>query len=462
VGIHARPLTLYSAPMRDPAAEIAEINAPLEREAPALFRALSPLGRRAFFPPDIPSQAAEARGATLNGTTGQITDGRGGAVRLPALAAAFGDLPGRDLDQALLYSPVEGLPEVRQRWREWQRRQAPATSAETATSLPLVTAGLSHALSLAADLFGGEGRAVAIPQPFWGNYRQAFAVRTGARVLTGPAYVEGRYNPRAIPEALAAVPAGEPAVALLNVPSNPGGYTPDREERRATIAALLAEAERRPLVVICDDAYAGLVFAPEIPRESLFWDLAGIAGVHPNLTAVKIDGATKELAFFGGRVGFLTFAVEPDSEAARSLESKVKMLVRSSIGSPVASSQVILLQALRQEGIAAEVEAVRALLQGRYEALKAALEKVDRNLLTPLPFNSGCFALVELPEKLGLDSETVRRHLLAHHDTGLISIAPRYLRIAHCSVDAAALPELVRRLEKAVSELASGVPDRTK
>ncbi|MBW8876289.1 MAG: aminotransferase class I/II-fold pyridoxal phosphate-dependent enzyme [Acidobacteria bacterium] len=433
--------------MRDLAAEIAEINAPLERDAPALFRALSPLGRRAFFPPDIPSQAAEARSATLNGTTGQITDGRGGAVRLPALAAAFGDLPGRDLDQALLYSPVEGLSEVRQRWREWQRRQAPAG---VASSLPLVTAGLSHALSLAADLFGGEGRAVAIPQPFWGNYRQAFAMRTGARVLNGPAYVAGRYNPRAISDALAAVPAGEPAVALLNVPSNPGGYTPDREERRATVAALLDEAERRPLVVICDDAYAGLVFAPAIPRESLFWELAG---VHPNLTAVKIDGATKEFSFFGGRVGFLTFAVEPDSEAARSLESKVKMLVRSSIGSPVASSQVILLQALRQEGIAAEVEAVRALLQGRYEALKGALEKVDRNLLTPLPFNSGCFALIELPEKLGLDSETVRRHLLAHHDTGLISIAPRYLRIAHCSVDAAALPELVRRLERAVAEL---------
>ncbi|HEX3557509.1 MAG TPA: hypothetical protein VIA62_30140 [Thermoanaerobaculia bacterium] len=81
---------------------------------------------------------------------------------------------------------------------------------------------------------------------------------------------------------------------------------------------------------------------------------------------------------------------------------------------------------------------------------------MDRNLLTPLPFNSGCFALVELadlPEGLGLDSETVRKHLLAHHDTGLISIAPRYLRIAHCSVDAAALPELVQRLERGVGEL---------
>lgn len=427
----------------------AEVNEPLEREAPALFRALSPMGRRIFFPPDVPAQAAEARGKEINGTIGQVTDGRGGAVRLPELAAAFGGLSDQDLNQALLYSPIEGLPEVRRLWRDWQRRHGPEGAAPS--SLPLVTVGLSHGLSLVADLFGGEGKAVAIPQPFWGNYRQAFATRTGARVLTAPACVDGRYNPRAIAEALAGLPEGEPAVALLNIPSNPGGYTPDPAERRATVESLMEEAGCRPLVVVCDDAYAGLVYEPEIPRESLFWDLAG---AHPNLVPVKIDGATKEFSFFGGRVGFLTFALEPGSGAARSMESKVKMLVRSTVGSPVAASQVVLLQALRKEGIESEVEAVRALLEGRYRALKGALAGMDPVLGTPLPFNSGCFALVELPERLGLDSETVRKHLLARHGTGLISIAPRYLRIAHCSVDAAALPELVKRLEKGIAELA--------
>ena len=83
---------------------------------------------------------------------------------------------------------------------------------------------------------------------------------------------------------------------------------------------------------------------------------------------------------------------------------------------------------------------MRLLLEGRYRALKAALAGVDPGLLTVLPFNSGCFALVEIPAALGIDSETVRRHLLARHDTGLISLAPRYLRIAHCSVDEAASP----------------------
>jgi aspartate/methionine/tyrosine aminotransferase len=438
---------------------LAAINAALEREAPALFAALSPLGRRAVCPADLPSQGAGARGepADVSGSriggpavgrsSGRIPGGRGGAARLPALAGAFRLSP-EDLDQALHDSPVEGLPELRHRWREWQRRGAPAG---VASSLPIVTAGLTHALSLAADLFGGAGRAVAVPSPFWGNYRQAFALRTGARLLTAPAYVEGHFNVRAIPQALAEVPAGEPAVALLNLPSNPGGTSPDRGERRALREALLEEAGRRPLVVLCDDAYAGLVYEPEVPRASLFWELAG---AHENLVAVKIDGGTKEFSFFGGRVGFLTFGVPPDSGAARALESKVRCLVRSAVGAPPASSQVVLLQALRQEGVEREVEAVRAILEGRYRALKAALAGVDPALLEALPFNSGCFALVELPAELGLDADQARRHLLAHQDVGLISIEPRYLRIAHCSVEESALPELVRRLEAGVAELA--------
>ncbi|HEY0553937.1 MAG TPA: aminotransferase class I/II-fold pyridoxal phosphate-dependent enzyme, partial [Thermoanaerobaculia bacterium] len=279
----------------------------LEREAPALFRALSPLGLRAASLAESLPPAPQTPG-----------------VGLPDLASAFSGLSTQDLDTALHGSPVAGLPEVRQRWRQWQRRViAAGAGAGVPSSLPVVTAGLSHGLSLLADLFGGEGRAVAVPQPFWGNYRQAFATRTGARLLTAPAYVDGRYNPRVIADALAGLPPGEPAVGILNIPSNPGGYSPDAEERRATVESLAAEAGRRPLVVICDDAYAGLVFEPEIPRTSLFWDLIG---VHPNLVPVKVDGATKEFSFFGGRIGFITFAAEPGSPVAQALENKMKML----------------------------------------------------------------------------------------------------------------------------------------
>jgi aspartate/methionine/tyrosine aminotransferase len=407
----------------------------------ALAKALSPLGRRAGEPLPYPVPAAAAERAAAKG------------LAAPAgLGAALAGLA--EADGALAAPPPEGLPELRRLWRRWQRRGvAPSVS----STLPFVTSGLAHGLSLVADLFGGEGRAVAVPEPFWGNYRQAFAVRQGARLLTAPAYTRSgeaggaeRFDPRALGRALAPLPPGETAVAVVNLPSNPGGYMPEAAERAALVASLVEAAGERPLVVVCDDAYAGLVYEPEVPRGSLFWELVG---AHRNLVPVKVDGGTKEFSFFGGRVGFLTFGFEPGSFTAKIVESKLRALVEGTLGSAPATGQAVLIQALRQPGIEREVEAVRALLEGRYRALKAALAAVDPQLLRVLPFNAGCFALLEIPEGLGLTADAVRRHLLEHQDTGVIALGERYLRIAHCSVDAADLPELARRIERGVREM---------
>ncbi len=433
-------------------------NEAIREASSALHGALSPLGQRAFFPRDIPFQAAQARGRRYNGTIGQITDGHGRAVPLPSMEAGLSALPDGARNRAFLYSPVEGIAELRHLWREWQRR-LPGIPEGVRSTLPVVTAGLTHGLSLVADLFSGPGRAVAVPRPFWGNYRQSFALRTGARMVTAPAYVGGRFHPRAIEEALAAaeLPAGEPAVAILNLPSNPGGYSPSREERDEIAASLVRAAEERPLVVLCDDAYAGLVYEEGVPARSMFWDLQGR---HPNLVPVKVDGATKELSYFGGRVGFLTFPFDPESPAAEALESKTKCLVRAGIGSPVATGQVLALQALESGRAAAEVEAVRQLLAGRHRVLRTALAECDPGLLTALPFNSGCFALVELgpaARVAGLTAEAVRYALLESEDTGLVAVGEEHLRIAYCSVAEEDLPELVRRLERGIRTLA-GAP----
>lgn len=436
---------------------VARTNEVLAEATPALFRALGPLGRRLAFPPDIPFQAAQARGKNYNATIGQITDGAGRALPLSAIAAGLVGLDETDRNRALLYSPVEGIAELRDRWRSWQRR---GVGDEVPSTLPIVVDGLTHGLAMVADLFGAEGRALAVPQPFWGNYRQTFTTRTGCRVVSAPAYRAGHFNPLAWEEALAEQPDGEPALALVNLPSNPGGYSPTSDERAVLVDSLVRIAAARPLVVLCDDAYAGLVFEDDVPTTSLFWDLAARVAdprdeADRNLIPVKVDGATKELLYFGGRVGFVTFALPPGSAAAVALESKVKCLTRAVVGSPVATSQVLMLQALRDpERTAAEFTGARELLAGRYRALRAALAEVDHTWLRPLPFNSGCFALLELPEELGLVAEDVRQHLLEHEDTGLVSIAPRYLRIAFCSIAEPAIPELVKRIERGVRTLA--------
>ncbi len=428
----------------------ADLLSVLEEHAPTVHRALSDLGRRAVYPPDIPVQAAEAKATRYNATIGQITDGRGMVAALPSVAATLAALAPADRSRALLYSPIEGLPELRERWHHWQRPAGAPPS-----SLPVVTAGLTHALSLVADLFAGPGRRVLVPAPFWGNYRQIFGLRTGAEVVAVPAYRDRQWQPLAIAEKLKELPAEEPVLVVLNLPSNPGGYTPNAEERAALVRSLFDAARRQPLVVLCDDAYSGLVYEPEIPVESVFWELAGR---DPRLVPLRVSGSTKEFVMFGARVGFVTLPFAPDHPATAALENKLKCLIRAGVGSPVALSQVVLLESLRRDGVREEVAASVAQLRERYRALHAALRAVEAetDAVRALPFNSGAFALVELPA--GLDPERVRRHLLLTEDTGVISVQPNYLRLAFCSVATADIPELVRHVVRGVESLRAAVP----
>ena len=331
---------MSAAPV-DPVDPVLEANAFLEAAAPAVWAALSPLGRRALQPASfLPLQTAEARGKAFNATIGQITDGHGTAVPLPSMAAALAGLEAAERSRAFLYSPVEGLPELRRAWREWQRR---GVDPELPSSLPLVTVGTAHARSLAADLFVGERRTVVLPQIPSQRGREEVRelfTRLRAHPLPCDCIHGGRFDPAAVSRQLAGIPEGEPVVVLLDFPQGAAGYALVARERAALCSSLAAAAGRRPLVVLVDDTWEGL----GTPSVSLFWRLAGR---HPNLIPIKIDGADGQLGFPGGRVGFLTFPCEPDSGVAKALESKAKMLLRAQVGSPPAMTQVLLLRALQ-------------------------------------------------------------------------------------------------------------------
>jgi len=308
-----------------------ESDDPLLAASPALFAALSPLGRRLRMPANfLPQQTAEARGKRFNATIGQITDGHGRAVPLPSLAPALAGLPEAARSRALLYSPVEGLGELRERWRARQRRGQPA---DRPSSLPLTTGGAVHALSLAAQLFAAPGRTVLVPDPVPDGYPEIFGLRAGARLV--PVALE----PGRLAAALGALPAGEPVLLAVSVsPALPAA------ERAALVRTLAEAAGERPIVVLVDDRAERLDPADvETASGSLFWDLIDR---HPALVALKADGAEGELGYPGGGVGFLTLPFPPDSPAARELEAKLKLLLRAEIGSPSAASQMVLLAGL--------------------------------------------------------------------------------------------------------------------
>ena len=411
------------------------------------WSALSSLGRRAFFPLGVPFQAGEARGKRYNATIGQITGDDGSPYPLASMAQALDPLNRR---QAFLYSPVGGHPDLRSAWRD--RLLAEATDATgSAPDLhdPHITIGLSHGLSICADLFLDPGDPIVFMAPFWGNYRQIFGVRRQAELRECPFFSSAGLNFDALEEMLS---DGTGKITVVcNFPSNPTGYSPTVEERARLTELLVRTARKRPVVAIVDDAYHDLVFE-DVPKASLFWDLIEAGRTTTNLLPIKVDGATKEFGFFSGRVGFLTFGVARGA-VTEALLSKVSCLLRSTVGSPVGPSQAALLAALRSPTLKQERADLLLLLKARYETLKESLAKVD-GAFTVLPFNSGCFALIELPD--GVDGEALRRHLLDVEETGVIRVTPRHVRLAFCSVPRDDISELVQRLARGCSALLSG------
>jgi aspartate/methionine/tyrosine aminotransferase len=411
------------------------LNNRLQSTHPAAAACLSDLGKRMFFPNGIPAQAAEARTAAVNATIGQLTDGSGGALPLGALSQHLRGLDHRDV---FLYSPQGGQKPLRAAWGKRLRRpgDAPMTS-------PFVTVGLTHGLSLVGDLFADADTDVLLPNPGWGNYDLIFEARRGARIVRYPVFRDGRFCPTAMTEALAKV--RDKAVVVLNFPGNPTGYTPTEDELRPWLDAI-AQSDK-PLVVLSDDAYAGFVYEPgRLPRSPFF----ELATMDPSrVLAVKIDGATKELVFFGARVGFVSFGAE--GEAATILEDKLKGAARSSVSTAPAISQAMVTAALKDPQLPAQQQDLLSKVAGRYRVLKQALTEAG---LASVPFNSGFFAMLPTPG----DPEALRQQLL-RQGIGVISLQRHgAIRIAYSSTRADALPGLVQSVAAAIQGATMAAP----
>jgi aspartate/methionine/tyrosine aminotransferase len=422
--------------------EAQDRNDRLQALAPQVLEALSPLGKRAFFPKGIPFQAGQASGCRINATIGQITDGAGNPIPLAPLAEKLSGLPPKD---AFLYSPIQGRDRAR---KTWHAKLLKEDARMASVHLPNVASGICHALSMAADLFFASGDTLLIPDLYWDNYEQVFLMRLEGEYDTYPFYnATGGFNLEGLRAKLAA--QGRKAHVLLNFPSNPSGYSPKPDELKAIAQVLIEAAKERLVVVYCDDAYHGLVFEESATSKSLFFELIEAAQTTaPNLIPLKCDGVTKELSFFGGRVGFLTFGVK--AEAAAILADKAMSLVRAGIGSPVGLSQYLIEEELLDPRHDAEFERLRQTMANRYRALKAALAKPTKQWKV-FPFNAGCFCLLELRE--GLDAEGVRQALIHDESVGVVSQGSKYLRLAFCSLKEEAIVPLVEALERVCAKM---------
>lgn len=420
-------------------------------ESTVVARLLSDLGTRMYFPRGIVAQSAEAsRQATkMNATVGMAYDG-GDPMTLPAMRQLTAALTTRE---SVAYAPTAGIPALRDRWKAEMEAKNPDLRGATMTR-PAVVPGLTAGLALAADLFADPGRELILPDLFWGNYRLIFEERHGTTLRTFPFFADGRFNVAGFAERVRAAEAGGRVMVLLNVPNNPAGFSPSRDEIDRVVAILTDAADRVPVMVISDDAYFGLAYRDDAWPHSIF---SLLADAHANLLAVKVDGATKEEFAWGLRVGFMTFAFRgmTDDHAA-ALEQKLMGAIRSNVSNSSTIGQSLVLKLLEDPGYGEQKRAAFATLARRFEVMQEILARKATDgrapMLRPLPCNAGYFMSFACD---GIDAEAIRRRLL-DEGIGVIAIGSAYVRVAFAGIDGAMLPDLFDAIFTAAEAIAAG------
>ena len=426
--------------------QAAKLNDALQAANPSVLAMLSGKGKAIFFPKlGILAQSAEAAGKEINATIGIALEDDGGPVALPSLAKGLNLAPG----DAFPYAPSPGRADIRKIWKEMLIKKNPGLKGRTFSN-PVVTAALTHGLSMAGYLFCDEGGSVILPDLFWENYGLLFTHAYGTGLDTFPTYTDGGgFNVAGLKAKLAQPSGNGKKVVLLNFPNNPSGYTPTDAEAKAIVAALGEAADRGDkLVVLIDDAYFGLVFEEGVYAQSIFAELSDRS---PNLLAVKIDGATKEDYVWGFRVGFLTYGIKGGTPALyEALEAKTGGAIRGNISSTSNPAQTLLVKSWTSGGYDAEKRGKFDLLKRRYDEVKRILAEHPeyKERFTALPFNSGYFMCIR-PKA---DPEKLRQKLLADYSTGVINFG-EILRVAFSATPTAKLAKLFENIYKAAGDM---------
>ena len=426
----------------------ANLNEQIRSVSPAVFALLSELGKRIYLPKGILSQTAEAntKAHRFNATRAIALDFSEDAGDMMHLPVSRELVPELTLESIYGYAPVLGQQALREAWKAHLLQENPALGGKT-FSLPIVTSGMTHGFSLLAELFVDSEDTLVLPDKIWGNYRLIFQTKADANVQSYPFFnASSRFNTHGFREMLVNATADK-LLILLNFPHNPTGYAVTRVEARQIVEAIVTRAEAGcHILVMIDDAYAGLWYDAAVMTESLFGLLVGC---HPNVVPVKIDGATKEAYAWGLRVAFITFGL--GAAAMQPLEQKISGLIRANTSGASQVSQTLILAAMKVPGYAEQK-------QRNYETLKARALKVKAvasdakyaELWEVYPSHAGYFACLNL--KSG-NAETVRQRLLEEHGIGTIALGETALRIAYSCLDASDIETMFAIIARVIETL---------
>ncbi|MCD4720643.1 MAG: aminotransferase class I/II-fold pyridoxal phosphate-dependent enzyme [Desulfobacula sp.] len=430
-----------------------ELNQIINGSNPHIFEMLSDMGKALFFPKGILSQSAEAKQKAdkINATIGIAKEGNS-VLSLSSITKYIKDI---EPDDYLPYAPSFGIPALRNKWKSDLYQKNPSLKNKK-ISLPVVTSGITHGVSILSDMWVNTNDVIVLPDMMWGNYTMTFCVRNSGRIVHYKAYDDQltRFNIDSFEKVMRQqAKENDKIVTVLNFPHNPSGYSLSVSEADR-VAGILIDIARQGtnVVVACDDAYFGLFFEEQTSKESIFTKLAG---ADKRLVAIKLDGATKEDYVWGFRTGFITYGVFGDDDnVLEALEKKTGGCIRGNISNSSHLSQTILLKSMADENYEVYKKEKFDLLKRRALKMKAVLKDPKfKDAFDVYPFNSGYFMCIRLKD---VDAEELRLHLLDNYGTGLISIGKKNIRVAFSCLEESDVETLFDIILSGIDDLRKG------
>ncbi len=448
-----------------------------------LFNTFSEQGKRIFLPQGIFHWSGRAKKeAEISGTLGSafgyekdFIEG-GSSEWLPLYLEDIKNYSKLSVKEIVPYSKVSGLEELKNLWKQWiikkslyskENDQIKLENLENFTTTPIVTSGLTNGIFLCCSLLLNPGEFIISPNKRWGNYDNIVEKLLGAKIKSFEFFVEEKFNVQGLKDAIYEISKVQEKITLiLGFPNNPTGYVPSEKELKELVN-MLRESQKdlgKPIIVIVDDAYEPYIFSNKVINRSIFYALHEI---EEDVIPIKLDGITKELLLYGGRIGFITVGLksnwvkkEEDLKALNTeLTNKLSGLVRTTISNSNHFYQALVINLFKDvgmEGLIQKRNNVINLLKERYVKINHELSKINNANISVDPNAGGFFVFVNLdPNKIS--ASQFADHLLRKYKVGVIPIEKpsdgiNGIRIAYCSIDSTKISEFVNRINLALAD----------
>ena len=449
-----------------------------------LYNAFSELGKNIYLPEGIFYWSGRAKNeAELNGTIGVayayekdfIENGSSnwGPCYLEDVKNFFQE---SNINEIVTYASISGLSELRERWKKWiikKSRYNEATEPQKISKLekyitnPIVTAGVTNAIFLNCALFLNTSDYIILPNKRWGNYDNIVSKFLGAKIQSFEFFNNAKFNIRGLIDAMnVVIKKQKKIIILLCFPNNPTGFIPTEEEIYELIDNLkdFYMINKFPIVLLIDDAYEPYVFSKDVSQRSMFYEFQQL---DEDIIPIKLDGITKELLMYGGRVGFTTIGlkkkwVQNDQELEilkSELDNKLSAINRSTISNSNHYYQTVAMNLVEEHNIAELIDKrskVVQVLQKRYELINTLLQELNEPSVKVDPNAGGFFIFLNLDPTLIL-AQDFADHLLKNYKVGVIPIQNlkeniNGIRIAYSSIDVDDIPEFINRINLALKD----------